>query len=400
MVNILKLKILVHDYAGHPFQIGLSRALARKGHTVVHAYFAGDQGPKGTMEPEVHDNGGSLCFFAVGDDSGYTKQRFLKRLRLDIGYRKAIARVVLNEAADIVISGNTPLWVQGGILVAAKQSGAAFVYWCQDFYSTAVGDFVTAKAGKAGLPIRYVLEWWDKQQLLNSNHVVLITDSFLARTDKWRIPRERISVIPNWGALDDIQVSSRNNPWSALHLNSRSNIALYSGTLGMKHNPDLILAAADNTDAEIVVVGFGIGFDKLSKLDNNGITLLPLQPFKVFSHVLGAADVLIAVIEREAGQFSVPSKILSYLCAGRPIVMAAPANNLASRIVRDSGAGLVVDPEDSQGFTDAITKILADTQLAVTMGDAGRRYAEENFDINIVTSRFENVFEMALGKEV
>ncbi|RMF52223.1 MAG: glycosyltransferase WbuB, partial [Bacteroidetes bacterium] len=32
------MRILVHDYAGHPFQVQLSRALARRGHDVLHAY--------------------------------------------------------------------------------------------------------------------------------------------------------------------------------------------------------------------------------------------------------------------------------------------------------------------------------------------------------------------------
>jgi len=32
------LKIVVHDYSGHPFQVELSRELARRGHTVHHCY--------------------------------------------------------------------------------------------------------------------------------------------------------------------------------------------------------------------------------------------------------------------------------------------------------------------------------------------------------------------------
>ncbi len=31
------MRILVHDYSGHPFQAQLSRELARRGHDVVHS---------------------------------------------------------------------------------------------------------------------------------------------------------------------------------------------------------------------------------------------------------------------------------------------------------------------------------------------------------------------------
>ena len=44
------MKIFVHDYAGHPFQVDLSRELAVRGHEVNHAYFHGDLGPKGRLE--------------------------------------------------------------------------------------------------------------------------------------------------------------------------------------------------------------------------------------------------------------------------------------------------------------------------------------------------------------
>ena len=34
------MKIIVHDYAGHPFQVQLSRRLASRGHEVLHLYCA------------------------------------------------------------------------------------------------------------------------------------------------------------------------------------------------------------------------------------------------------------------------------------------------------------------------------------------------------------------------
>ena len=44
---------------------------------------------------------------------------------------------------------------------------------------------------------------------------------------------------------------------------------LYSGTLALKHNPDLILKIANcNSSIEIVVIGIGSGFQKL-KNDKN-----------------------------------------------------------------------------------------------------------------------------------
>jgi hypothetical protein len=43
------MRILVHDYAGHPFQAQLSRELARRGHVVSHAFRAKPGGRSGSL---------------------------------------------------------------------------------------------------------------------------------------------------------------------------------------------------------------------------------------------------------------------------------------------------------------------------------------------------------------
>ena len=42
-------RILVHDYAGHPFQVQLSRELAARGHSVLHVHSASVQTPQGAL---------------------------------------------------------------------------------------------------------------------------------------------------------------------------------------------------------------------------------------------------------------------------------------------------------------------------------------------------------------
>ena len=107
--------------------------------------------------------------------------------------------------------------------------------------------------------------------------------------------------------------------------------------------------------------------------------------------MLATGDVLTAVIEHDAGAFSVPSKMLSYLCAARPILLAAPAENLAAKILREINAGAVVDPDDQAGFL-AAADLIADGERRETMAAAARAYAEENFDISRVTDRVEAIF--------
>ena len=69
----------------------------------------------------------------------------------------------------------------------------------------------------------------------------------------------------------------------------------------------------------MVVVAQGAGMklleDAKAKRRLDSLRLLPLQPIARFPEVLAAGDVLVAVIEADAGTYSVPSKVQSYLCA-------------------------------------------------------------------------------------
>ena len=58
--------------------------------------------------------------------------------------------------------------------------------------------------------------------------------------------------------------------------------------------------------------------------------LLPFQPAEQLSEVLGSGDVLVALLEPGASKFSIPSKVLSYLAAGRPVLGIMPADNPAA----------------------------------------------------------------------
>jgi len=98
-------------------------------------------------------------------------------------------------------------------------------------------------------------------------------------------------------------------------------------------------------------------------------------------------------LEPDAGVFSVPSKVLSYLCAGRPLLASVPTTNLAARIIRRNRSGIVVEPHDVEGFVSAAARLLERPSLRAGLGRRARQYAETTFDIRRIGDRFEGLFE-------
>src|SRR6185437_12699249 len=157
----------------------------------------------------------------------------------------------------------------------------------------------------------------------------------------------------NWAPLHEIIPIPKSNPWSLENGVADKFCFIYSGTLGMKHRPELLLDLArrfeKNGNVRLLVIAGGAGADWLSEracqVSEDVLRVLPLQPYERVPEVLGSADVLITLLDSEAGAFAVPSKTLAYLCAGRPIIIAAPAANEAAQIVARADAGVVISPD-------------------------------------------------------
>ena len=159
----------------------------------------------------------------------------------------------------------------------------------------------------------------------------------------------------------------------------------------------LALRYRHDTLVRVVVISEGPGANWLreqkcrEKLDN--LVLMEYQPFEELPNVMGAADVLVALLEPDAGGFSVPSKVLSYFCAQRPVLAAIPQKNLAARIIQKEKAGLVVTPKDNRAFVDAAQRLHNSEEQRLSMGANGRSYAERYFDVAMIVARFERIFE-------
>lgn len=392
-------RILVHDYAGHPFQFDLSRALARRGHVVLHAYFAGDQGPKGQID-RLPDDPETLTIKGLSLDQPYDKGDLFGRHRSDIRYGAIASQAITEFSPDVVISGNTPLDAQSQIQAASTRAGAAFVNWIQDFYSVAISELLSSRWFGLGRMVAARYGRLERQQLQASDHIVVISDDFRPLIQRTGVDLGKVTTIPNWGPLDNIPQRPKSNAWAQSHDLADKFVFAYSGTLGLKHNPALLTALADHfadrPDVAVVVAASGLGLEELktmvAKRPRANLKLLPLIDFAEYPDYLGAADVLIGVLEKDAGRFSVPSKVLAYLCAGRPILLSAPLQNQAAQLVMTIDAGPVTAPDDETAFLAAATELYTDAPHRHACGQHGRLYAEAHFDVERVADQFESIF--------
>ena len=399
--------ITLHDFSGHPFQAELSRALAASGHAVEHVSAAQYVSGKGHLDLQPGDSP-TLSFTGIALDLPFQKYAPLARLRFERAYAREWIERLKAAPADVVIACNLPLVSMYLFARHAKRTKLPYVMWHQDIYSSGLSDELYRRFPRplARLGAR-VFERMEAYCARHASHVVAIGEAFKGVYPGWKVKSQNITVVPNWAPLDKVFPVDRANPRSTALFDDDDSLRLvYAGTIGRKHNPqllvDLLRNAIDNgIDASLAVISEGEAADDLAewaRTEGLPMRVLPFQPADQLPGVLGSADVLVALLEPEATKFSIPSKVLSYMAAGRPILGLMPADNPAATDIRESG-GFVAEPTEV-GVKSAsvwLNEIRTDRVLAQQIGQRTRATAERKFDISTVTGTFESILAGAVG---
>ena len=221
---------------------------------------------------------------------------------------------------------------------------------------------------------------------------------------EYGVSARRQTVIANWAPLDEIVPVPRDNEWAIAQGAAERITFLYAGSLGLKHEPLLLVdLAALLPDALVIVVAQGAGADlvaaEVARRGLLNVHVLPSQPYDQLSNVLGSADVLVALLDRQGGEYSVPSKVLSYLCTERAILASIPLGNFAAQTIIESGGGVVVEPGAIDDWLSAARRLAEDEGLRSRLARDGRAYARRMFDIERIADEFDAVISDAVADQ-
>jgi colanic acid biosynthesis glycosyl transferase WcaI len=399
------MRIAIHDYGGYAFIFSLGRRLAKRGYEVLYAYAERNPTPPGVYEGEMQDPA-AMEIRGVSTREPLDKYRLLKRWRQEREYGALLTEEVLSWGPDIVISANAPLDTQSIFLTSCRQANVPFVYWVQDLVGDAMKRILSRRYRIPGRLVGRWYAWREKQMISESDLALVLSSGFRAQLSARGVPDDRMRVFENWAPLEQLPVRSKANPWSRNRGLVETFNFLYAGSLGLKHDPTLLFDLANavkrDPNARVVVVSEGLGASRLSNLIKqrgvDNIQVMPFQPMVDLPDVLATGDILVGVLNPDAGEYSVPSKVLSYCCAQRPILLAVPPTNPAASLVARSGAGVAAAPEDREGFIEAALGLKSDPARRAAMGIQGRAFAEAHFNLDTITDRFESIIMSAVHK--
>jgi len=238
--------------------------------------------------------------------------------------------------------------------------------------------------------------------------VVCLCKDFCERLGRAGVEAERLPVIPDWGDTETIRPEPSDGSFRRANGIGRERfVVLHTGNMGKKQDLRNVVRAAtlSQTDPDLLWVIVGEGEERalveneIKNSGSNNVLLLPLQPAETLSQLYAAADVLLLNQKAAVKGAVIPSKLLTYMAAGHPVLAAAHTDSTASRLVIEAGCGVVVKPEEPASLAEGALRLRADAPLRSAMGANGRGYAERHYTKSRVLDSYDQFFASLLEAE-
>ena len=181
---------------------------------------------------------------------------------------------------------------------------------------------------------------------------------------------------------------------------------VFAGNLGKAQALNIILDAAerltDLCDLKIILVGSGslsnwlLGQKKLRAIGN--IELVGRYPMDTMTSIFNRSQGLVVTLsDNKMINYTIPSKIQSYLSSGKPIIGAL--NGEGAAVIDDAQCGFTSKADCSVGLESSIRKLyqLTDAQRA-ELGENGLQYFNKNFNMEVQAKNLVSILESSVNK--
>lgn len=299
---------------------------------------------------------------------------------------------------DVIFSALLPLSMGLFLPLVARIKGSRLVFNLQDLHP----DVPIMLGLIKNTFLIKILKWIESYAYQSADKLTVICDSYKKHVVSKGVVPEKVTVIENWIDCNEIRPGNRMNCFrKKIECSLDDFVVLYAGTIGFVSGAEFVLDVANNLaryrHIKFLFVGEGPMLNRLiekSKLKGlNNMIFMPFQDRDMINQVQATADLSLVTLLKNSADYSVPSKVLGYMAAGRPIVASVDENSETANQIKKASCGVIVPAEDANKLTEAIIKLYGSEQLRVQLGINGRDYIEKNLSRKNLTGKYTTLFE-------
>jgi glycosyltransferase involved in cell wall biosynthesis len=272
-------------------------------------------------------------------------------------YTFGLYRLLAKQQYDLVYVASYPPLLPA--LVArwsSRHRDQRYVYHVQDIFPESIQQRA-AWLRHATAPIR----WLDAANQSHSAATITISDNMKQTLAKRGVNPRKLYVLPNY---------SIDKPQSAVPKGERKTpTIIYAGNHGKLQNLEFFLRAvqqaAKRCRFQVQMLGDGSELDRLKRLTAEcqlaNVAFLGSRPREEAQSIIAQADIGLVAAMPGLYHVAYPSKLMSYLTAGLPVLVQVENGTPVARFLAEEQLGTDCSPNDLEKAADAIVRIVEQT---------------------------------------
>ena len=310
----------------------------------------------------------------------FQTMKFLRQLWF---YIVALPLLIFRRSPDVFVTQTNPPLAVSLVALAAILHRRPFVIITQDLYPEVVFAHAMLRPGSlTGQTLSWLFRW----AYSRARHVVSLGPTMSKRLIEKGVASERIVRISNWSTGSQAVIRGANNRLREKWGLQNNFVLLYSGNIGISHDVETPISAMreillDTLNIKMVFIGKGSRLAEAEQLVRvagieHAVQFRPFVSSSLMPQSLGLANLALVTLREGFQGLVVPSKSLSYMARGIPMLYVGPASDVQQLIVA-AGSGLCVENGDVHGLATALRRAIADREMLQQMGINGKRYYDE-----------------------
>lgn len=335
----------------------------------------------------------SILIVRTGNQSHVSLlEKGLSTIFLKSDFLHAIDKYYSGVHFDCILYSTPPITLAPVVRKLKKRDGARTLLMLKDIFPQNAVDLGMFR--KWGLVYHYFRH--KEQELYRQSDVIGCMSQAnidYVRKHNPEVPQEKVVLCPNSMDLNPFQTlapEERDSLRKKHGIPLDATVFLYGGNLGKPQGVDFLLeclrCCRDMKKVFFALIGSGNEYQKIERFcateGVQNVKLISELPKDEYERLVGAFDVGLIFLDHRFTIPNYPSRLLSYLNSGLPVLATTDPNTDIGGDIVKGGFGWWCESNDTASFRACVEETLRSN--LPEMGRVGRKYMEEHFTTDVV----------------
>lgn len=312
----------------------------------------------------------------------------------------AITRYMKKDGFDLILFSTPPITLTPFVIFLKLRYQAKLYLLLKDIWPQVAVDLGEIRIGGV---FWYILRGLEKLTYRTSDYIGCMSPANVSylRKHNPKLKEKIIEVCPNSQIIREIPSVNEAFLKNKYGLPDDKLILIYGGNLGKAQGVefirDVIREYQKDERVYLLILGAGTEFkflkQEIERIHPPNAKLLPQVSVRDYEELLSVCDIGLIFLDRKNTVPNFPSRLLSYLNAKLPVMVACDQTTDIGSIVETAGGGKNALSGDMEGFKHALEAILSSEETRKNMGEKGyqlflKRYTVEK-SYEVILQHFE-----------